>query len=125
MIFIYDLITQVIEMWQTLITFCWNKLLSSACFSEFFALIKAKEISFHLLAIQILIKLLIFLHWILIFLSIVMSIGRKKPKQTSLPKPINPATKLSLLNHSKTDLSVLWHTEKCNFVVDYNELVST
>lgn len=60
-----------------------------------------------MLAIQVLMKHLIFLHCVLIFLSIVLSIGRKKTKQTSLPKPINPAIELLVPNDSKPDLSVL------------------
>lgn len=40
--------------------------------------------NFHLLAIQILMKHLIFLHWVLVFLSIVMSIEREKT-QTNKP----------------------------------------
>lgn len=107
------------------ITFCWNKLLSSACFSDFFGLNNGKRNAFsfachtdtyeafNLFALDLYFSFHCDVHW------------KKKPKQTSLPRPINVATKLSLPNDGKTDLSVLWHTENCNFVVDYNELVST
>lgn len=64
--------------------------------------------SFQLLEVQILMRNLIFLHWVLIFLFTVMFIGRKN--QTNKPQflqLINPATELLLPSDGKPELSVL------------------
>lgn len=63
--------------------------------------------SFQLLDIQIIMRNLIFLHWVLIFLFTVMFIGRKKTNKARFPQLINPATELLLPNDSKPELSVL------------------
>lgn len=96
--------------------------MSSTSFSDnFFCLHKyERKESFHLLAIQMFMKHLPFLHWILFFSFYCDRYWKKKTKQTSLHKPINPATELLLPNDCKPGLSIFG-----NLGIDYNEFIST
>lgn len=117
-------------MCQIQIIFCWNKSVSSlflsCCFHCCFFL-QAEEMSFHLLAIQILRKHLISFALELFFLPFHWDVHWKQNKikqKPNQPKLTNPATNLLLSNENKTVLIILWHIWRYNLVVNHKELMS-